>query len=243
MSSALFIPDNSNDLKWLEQFAKELNGWTVQAADSKKLLLQGDLQDKQFHFYIFSKSLNNRTMQEIAELHHRHPHSIIIYYYSYIKHRQFIDLHEAGVQCCIVGENQQKTLIEALEKLWLHHWRRIPESFLPQKGQNLSARGRKILGYIERQDLTQCNIASLARYLEISGSHCRMEFKGNFGTSFREFKKKLFRHYESVLLFEYRLKPNEIYEILNYHHLSGYSRAFKARHGKTWRTTRYVHSQ
>jgi len=220
-----------------------LGGWDIQAADSRPPFLEEVLYENQFHFIVFSKAVNCKTIQDIKELHRQHPHTIIIYYYSYIKHRQFIDLYEAGVECCVIGEDQQSTLVEALNKLWLKHWRRIPDAILSKERERFCVRGKKILSYLESRQLKYCNIASLARHLGISESHCRMEFKNNFGTSFREFKKKLFKHYESVLLFEYKLKPHEIYEILNYHNLSGYSRAFKARHGESWRTTRHVYSQ
>ena len=93
----------------------------------------------------------------------------------------------------------------------------------------------QILAYIEDHELSNCSIKSIADYLELSPSHFRSEFRKNFGLNFRDFKQKLFSHYEQVLLIKKGYKPKEVFKLLNYANLANLSRSFRNRHGDNWR--------
>ena len=220
----------------LEKIGKHLEGWQSLYMGGETLSLtnlSGKLKNKELHFIVYSKSLVLSSIQELINLRSCYPQAIIIYYHPHLRHRQFISLSEVGVNCCIIGDSQQHVLINTLQRFWEDHWKRINNSILPVKRKDLSFREKKILKYIEDNHLRTCNTASLADFLKISESHFRAIFKQNFGITFRDFKQRLFNSYESVLLFEKKLKPNEVCELLSYKNFSGYSRAFKDRHGKS----------
>jgi AraC-like DNA-binding protein len=100
----------------------------------------------------------------------------------------------------------------------------------------LSKKAQQILKFVESRPLRECNTYSLALSLNISESHFRKEFKRHLKINFREFKKRLFAHYETVLLFEKKLKPGDIFKILDYKNISAFSRSFKMRHGDSWQS-------
>ena len=219
----------------LEKIGEQLEGWYTLYLNGQTFSLtnlSGKLKNKELHFVVYSKSLIRSSIQELINIRNTYPQATIIYYYPYLRYRQFISLSEAGVHGCIIGDYQQDILINTLERFWEDHWKRIKNSILPVKRKELSFRERKILKYIEDNHLRTCNTESLADFLNISESYFRAIFKQSFGLSFRDFKKKLFNYYESILLFEKKLKPNKVCDLLNYKNLSGYSRAFKDRHGK-----------
>jgi YesN/AraC family two-component response regulator len=219
----------------LEGIGEQLEGWETYYLNGETSFLadlNGKLADKELHFAVYSRNLIESSIQELRALRKSYPQVIIIYYHPHLRHRQFISLSEAGVNCCIIGESQQAILLNTLQGFWEDHWKRIHTSILPVKRRELSFRERKILGYIEDNHLRSCNTVSLASFLNISESHFRAIFKENFGLTFRNFKKRLFNYYESVLLFEMNLRPNEVCELLSYKNFSGYSRSFKDRHGK-----------
>ena len=219
----------------LERISELLDGWKTLCLNGETFSLanlSGKLENKELHFVVYSKSLIRSSIQELIALRNCYPQVVIIYYHPYLRHRQFIGLSEAGVNHCIIGDCQEQTLIKALEKSWEDHWKRIQNSLLPVNIKDLSFRERKILEYIEDNHLRTCNTVSLANFLNISESHFRAVFKQSFGITFRNFKKKLFNYYESVLLFEKKLRPTDVSKLLNYKNFSGYSRAFKDRHGK-----------
>ena len=236
MSSILVISENWKQTAEISEILDKFNGWSNFFIDPQNFTaseLNEFLKESEFHFLVFAKNLDNQSIQELKSFHQNHPQTKIVYYYSLLKHDQFIKLDETGISCCIVGNHQQLVLQNVLNDLWEKHWKRIPDFLLPAKRDELSARTNRIIKFIENKQLKKCNLISIAEHLNISQNQCRTEFKRNIGIYFRDFKKRLFNHYESVLLFEKKFRPKEVCKLLNYKDLSGYSRAFKERHGKS----------
>lgn len=242
MPKLLFVSDFNEIRNEIRKLSGDLSHWHIQSVTTRidiNRIEEIFLQDGELHFLIFSKSLNPDTLHELQLIKKKMPLLQVLFYSPSLNNRQFARLYEAGITCCIIGENRLENLIQLLEELWERHWKRIPDSILRTNRSDLSARAKKILEYIENKPLRDFNINAIAHYLELSESHFRAEFKNTVGMSFREFKQKLFFHYESVLLFRNKLKPIEIFTTLDYKNLSAFSRSFKARHGLSWRKFKY----
>jgi AraC-like DNA-binding protein len=238
---ALVCNEGQGKTKGLERSLSGLHGWNIYNSLVRGLYPpHSEKENNQFdlHFIIYSKKLSGDTCKELHEIRERMPFSFIIYYYRCLLNREFMLLSELEVNSCIIGIHRKNYLIELLPHLWLKHWKRIPDSIYPAEGSTLAPRAKKILSYIENHSLDLCNLQTLSEYLNLSQSHLRSEFRHNFGINFREFKQRLFNHYESVLLLNNDYKPNIVYKILNYSNLANLSRSFKKRHGDSWRNIR-----
>lgn len=212
--------------------------WDICFANTRQATLRSikeTLEANETPFLVFCKPLNYISLSEIFEIRSNFPLLNIIYYYHSLKNKQFIYLYEAGITTCIIGDNRQQNLVLGLQKLWKNHWKRISPSVFQIAENDLSPRAKRILNFIEIKPLRMCNIKAISSHLNISESHCRAEFKNLLGMNFRQFKRHLFSYYEKILLFKLRLKPNTIFEILDYKNISGYSRSFKKRHGHSYR--------
>jgi len=157
-----------------------------------------------------------------------------ILFKSALKNEEFLELQNAGINQCIIGESKEQILFETLSKMWDSHWKRVPESLIEEAAKPLNSRVLDIIQFIENHSLEKCNVKEIASHVAMSESYFRKEFKKYFNVNFREFKAKLINHYESQLLFENQLKPHYVSAILNYKNISSYSRSFKNRNGSTW---------
>jgi len=237
LSNLLVIHQNNNLIQEQEDVLNQFMDWNIWFMDNNEVTLRDIdlfLKEQDIHFLILSKEFDAETAQEILYLHNHYPLLQIIYYYTQLKSGEFAELAQVGINYCIIGDARQINLIKKLNQLWESHWRRIPDSLRPKEEQHLTARTRQMILYIETKSLRNLSTSELARSLKISESHLRTEFKRFFNLSFREYKQKLFHHYESILLLEKQIKPKQVYEILNYKNISAFSRSFKSRHGKTW---------
>ncbi len=199
-------------------------------------LVERTINEYNVHFLIYAQNLTTHSLQLIRRLKERFPLLTIIFYNSQMKSEEFAQLFLAGVDYCIIGDARQINLINTLEELWENHWKRIPHKFFPADLLPLSKRAAEIVHFIETRPLRFFTSYNIAEFFNYSESHFRAEFKKVFKTSFRVFKQKLLSHYEYRLLFEKKLKPKEIIEILNYKNISAFSRSFKTRHGHSWQT-------
>jgi len=241
LPTALICNEGQEKTKNLERSLTSLYGWHVRSSFFSGFLpsiVDDDKNEYDLHFIIFSKKLSAQTCKELHEVRQQMPFSFIIYYYRCLLNRQFLLLAELEVNSCIIGIHRKNYLRELLPHLWLTHWKRIPESIYPADTYLLSPRARKILSYIENHSLDHFNLHTLAKYLEISESHFRAEFRHSFGINFRDFKQRLINHYESELLLSNDYTPKTVYKLLNYSNLSNMSRSFKKRHGDSWRNMR-----
>jgi AraC-like DNA-binding protein len=187
------------------------------------------------HYIIYTIQLNPESIKDLQIIIGNHPQTYTIYYNSSLINQQFRRLADIGVNSCIVGVERKKYLKEYLSKIWLKHWKRIPGKLFAETADTNTARAKKIIKYLENRPVAECTPNKISAYLNISSSHFRTEFKSKFGINFREFKQRLFNHYESELLLSKKYKPNDICKILKYKHIANYSRSFRKRHGECWR--------
>jgi len=237
MSAIVICYEHKKELNDITTAIDKSNDWNLyyfDAADKNINTIERQIIEKEAHFLICSKIFSDEIAQGLHQLYVKNPLLTIIYFYSVLKEREFIELHRAGIRYCFVGEARRSNLKTALKELSLHHWKKIPENIYDTDYSNLPPRSKRILRFIENTPIKYCNTAYLSDYLNISQSHFRKEFKNYFGSPFREFKQELILHYEDILLFEKKLKPRHIYSILDYKNLSAFSRSFKSRHGKSW---------
>lgn len=237
MSNLLVIHQNNNLIQEQEDVLNQLINWNIWFMDNNEVTVRDIdllLKKQDIHFLIFSLEFDAEAAQNLLYLHNNHPLLQIIYYYTQLKSNEFTELAQVGIDYCIIGDTRQIHLIKKLKQLWNGHWRRIPGSLLPTEERNYTARLHQIIRFLETKPLRYLCTSELAKSLKISESHLRIEFKRFFNISFREYKQKLFQHYESILLLEKQIKPKQVYEVLNYKNISAFSRSFKSRHGKTW---------
>jgi AraC-like DNA-binding protein len=238
---ALICNEGQGKTKGLERSLSDLYGWNVYSSLVRGLIPSSKEENhNQFdlHFVIYAKKLNGDTCRELHEIRQNLPFSFIIYYYRCLLDKEFKLLTELEVNSCIIGIHRKNYLQELMPHLWHKHWKRIPDSIYPAEGSALAPRAKKILSYIEDHSLDQFNLQALSEHLHISQSHFRSEFRQNFGINFREFKQRLFNHYESILLLNKDYKPTIVYKLLNYSNLANLSRSFRKRHGDSWRNIR-----
>ena len=215
-----------------------LTGWSAYnlVEVNGKLRSKNEIDNSiDFHFFIYSKELSADSAREIKDLREQMPFVFIVYYYSSLIDAQFMELASLKVDSCIIGVYRKSYLRELIPRLWQSHWKRIPESIYAAETSKLNERSQKILSYIEDHELSNCSIKSIADFLGLSPSHFRSEFRKNLGLNFRDFKQKLFSHYEEVLLIKKGYKPKEVFKLLNYANLANLSRSFRKRHGDNWR--------
>jgi AraC-like DNA-binding protein len=215
----------------------ELPNWEfyiLQTVTESREQIERHIREKEIHFLVYESELTPAAATILSKFQHQYPFLSIIYYNSLLRDGEFNELHQAGISHCIIGESKEKNLIETLHRLWATHWKRIPNNIFESASKPLSGRAIHILRTIENKPLRECNTCSLAQSLDISESHFRKEFKRYFRINFREFKKRLLSHYESILLFDKKLKPGDVFSILDYKNISAFSRSFKMRHGYSW---------
>lgn len=236
--SSLLVLQNTHSLAneesdLLDQLARWeihfLNDHQLSAGQITRLIKTNEIL-----FLLFSREWQTESRALMAELRRAHPLMAIIYYYPQLRSGEFAELYNAGFEYCIVGDSRQINLIKTLNQLWETHWRRIPQQMLSQRDEYNPKRMKQILNFIEKKPIKMINAKNIAEALHISEGQFRAEFKKYFTRSFREFKQDLLRHYETILLFDKKLKPKDIFEDLDYKNISAFSRSFKSRHGRSW---------
>jgi len=238
MPSALLCFDEGENIRALKNSLSGLSGWDIlpynlQTVDVNNIHINyGHIE---LHYLIYTIQISPRAISDLQLIRQNNPLTHIIYYNSLLVNQQFFKLSELGVNSCIVGIDRQKNLKESLTQLWSNHWKRIPEKIYSNSNKEISFRANKIIKYLENSPVSNCTTIKIAEHLNISKSHFRAEFKSNFGINFREFKQRLFNHYETQLRLLNKYKLSEIFKILNYKHKANYSRSFKTRHGESWR--------
>jgi len=237
MSAIVVCYERQNELNDINKAIDPASEWNPHYinADPKNIRkIENQILENEAYFLICSKNFSDEIAHHLHELYTRNPLLTIIYFYSVLKEREFVELHKAGIKYCFVGETRKSNLKAALTKLSRGHWKKIPTSLYPVDYIDLVPRAKKTLKFIENTPLKYCNTETIAHFLNISQSHFRKEFKKYFDRPFRNFKQELIQHYENILLFEKKLRPHHIYSILDYKNLSAFSRSFKARHGVNW---------
>ena len=110
-------------------------------------------------------------------------------------------------------------------------WKKIPIRDFGIDYNQLSPRMKRVVTYIETNDLKYCNAVRIAGFLDISPGYFSQEFKREFKVSFRSFMQKLIDHYEYIIMNKLDLTAKSASQILGYSELSSFSRSFKKRKG------------
>lgn len=242
MANLLVVHNGSSGVSSQKEVLDQLTGWNVQYLHTSHRTSQSIIEfirENEIYFLIISKEMSVSIADELINIRRSLPLLSIIYYDSQLKDQEFSRLYLGGVDYCFIGDARQLNLLKKLRELWQNHWRRIPKEMLKISDSHLD----KWIAYIETCPLQLLTTNELAKHLDMSESHFRIEFKKNFGLNFREFKQGLFYHFESFLLFEKQLKPREVFNILGYTNLSAFSRSFKTRHGFSWQQIMREESQ
>jgi len=237
LSNLLVIHNQQSSILGISDTLEQLPSWDIHYLHLDTIdnaSIHDKILNYTIHFVIIVKEISNQTLNLAKSIRDQNPLISIIYYNSQIKDEEFAQLYLSGVNYCFVGDSRQLNLLKTLQKLWLNHWRRIPQDLLINTDILLSKRSKKTIELMETQAIKKLSSNQLSKCLNISESHFRLEFKNQFNQNFRNFKQQLLFHYESILLFEKKLKPREIFDILNYKNLSAFSRSFKSRHGRSW---------
>lgn len=201
--------------------------WTVHFCNTDTNRFLKSLKSKEIHFIITS-NIDEFVFDRIKSHFFLSP---LIYYAPKLDSATLNFLYKKGIKHCVVGDGRQVHLINLLKKLWDHHWKRIPDHF---KAINNSPFANNVFTFIEEQPLKFFNINYMSRHFQLTEYQFREIFKKTFNTNFRAFKQTILDHYETVLLFEKKLTPGQIYPMLNYRNLSAFSRSFRLRHGTSW---------
>jgi len=238
MPTALICYSQGENIRELINSLSSLDDWDIfphnlHTNDVKNIAFE--FRHIDLHYLIYTGQLNPESILDLRIILENNPWTHIIYYHPVLMNQQFRRLAEIGVNSCIIGVERKKYLKKTLENLWLKHWKRIPEGIYNGSKSLRTARAKKIISFLENKPITECTSLKIANHLKISQSYLRAEFKAYFGMNFREFKQKLFIHYESELLLEQNYKPSEVCKILNYKYIANYSRSYRMRHGNSWR--------
>ena len=237
MSNLLVIHNQPSSELGINDILERFPSWNIHylhLSEDKSRAVHSKILQYNIQFIIIVKVISEEILTITKTIRSSNPLISIIYYNSQIKNEEFAQLYLSGVNYCFIGDGRQLNLLKTLQQLWQNHWRRIPQGLLKITESELSDRAKKTLYLMETQPVKNLSSNQLAKLLDISESHFRLEFKNQFNQNFRDFKQQLLFHYESILLFEKKLKPREIFTLLNYKNLSAFSRSFKSRHGKSW---------
>ena len=133
----------------------------------------------------------------------------------------------------VVGEERMRHLAQVVEILLKNHWRRIPYEKMGIDYNKLSPRMKKVMEFIETNELQKCDIFHIARYLKITPGYFSQLFKTETGQTFRGFMQKVLNYYENLLFLDWKMDVKSVSRLLGYSELSSYSRSFKNRKGKS----------
>ena len=237
MSNLLVLHQPDNHFTYQKRPSAQLLNWKIYYREITQVSsdeIENIIKNEEIFFLVFSKKFDHGLKQVISEIKQKFPLLKTFYYFPQLENGKFSELARVGIDYWIIGDTEQLNLFNMLENLWHSHWKRVPDNLIPNHPNVQTERTEHIRNLIETKPIWSLTTHYLAGELNISESYFRTEFKKYFGRPFREFKQKLFHHYETVLLLKLKIKPKEIYEILNYNNVSAFSRSFKLRHGKTW---------
>ncbi len=241
MSNLLMIVNSNDPFEEEIDFSSQLEDWNISLVHDSalsKIELKQYIQQEEIYFLLFSRKWESDYLEQIHKICDDNPLLHTIYYSAQLKDLEFAEMYLAGIDFCIIGDARQINLIRTLKRLWNKHWRRVPDYLIATAVEQNALLLDMTLNFIEKKPIKMFNVRTLSEHLKISENQFRIEFKQQFGKSFRSFKQELFQHYEDILLFDKKLKPKEVYRYLNYKNLSAFSRSFKMRHGRSWQDCR-----
>jgi AraC-like DNA-binding protein len=168
---------------------------------------------------------------KVTSLYLNFPQLYFVYYYPSLQSSALEIAELDNFSHIIIGEKRELHLERILKDLVKNFWKKIPYQKLGFSYNQLSARIKMVMNYVEAQDLKNCATAKIARQLEISQGYLSQEFKRETGLSFRDFMQKLLGHYERIIFSQLKLPAKTAAQLLGYSELSSFSRSFKKRKG------------
>ena len=174
---------------------------------------------------------NSENISPLIKLYNRYPQVYFIYYYPALNINNFQQSDFIYFSHIVVGMNREKNLNSILINLTNNYWKKIPYENLGVMFDDLSPRLKKVMNYIETNDLKKCSIAKISDYLNISQGYFSQEFKRETTLTFRDFMQNLLAHYEQIIFERLDLSAKTASQILGYSELSSFSRSFKKRKG------------
>lgn len=182
-------------------------------------------------FLILIAEGKNLPPGALHTIHENFPQIYLVYYSPFLKlnasgYSDFIQFNHI-----IAGDNREESLSLILLDLIKNSWKKIPYEKMGFSYETLSTRMKKVMNFVESQDLKDCLTAKIARELEISQGYLSQEFKKETGLSFRLFMQKLMDHYERIIFEHLKLSAKAASKLLGYSELSSFSRSFKKRKG------------
>jgi len=164
-------------------------------------------------------------------LQEKFPHVYFIYYYPTFNVDNFHYNNFGHFTNLVVGDKRINHLRDIFIQLTKNFWKKIPLQEFGIEYSRLSPRMKRVINYIETNELKYCNAIRIAEFLEISPGYFSQEFKREFEISFRKFMQKLIDHYEYIIMNRLDLSAKSASQILGYSELSSFSRSFKKRKG------------
>ncbi len=191
-----------------------------------------DFSQSYFNFlFILISDIDTDVLDRLETAHKMVPNLSAVYYNRSLTLSNLDKVPDKPTLNFIVGESREKNFFELLNDLKAHYWRRIPYKKFDIDFEILSPRLKKTMQFIESEPISDCNIITLATYLDISPGYFSQEFKRETGQSFRSFMQRVLHYYEEIILSEVNLPAKNISQLLGYSELSSFSRSFKKRNG------------
>lgn len=181
--------------------------------------------------FILITEINKDILDMIHYVQNNIPDLSIIFYNHSLVLSNLEALSDTPRMNLIIGANRKVILHDQVRNLKENYWRKIPYEQLQIPFDKLSSRLQKAFRFIESSDISDCNINTIANYLDISPGYFSQEFKRETGQSFRQFMQQLLNYYENIILKRVNLSTKSISKLLGYSELSSFSRSFKNRKG------------
>lgn len=183
------------------------------------------------HLFVIVSELDSEVFKYISKYNGGITGPVVLFYNHSINYDELPEVNSGSKVKMIIGDNRKTNLKNQIIQLQAKFWRRIPYSKLGINIKQLSSRMKQVMQYIETEPIRDCNINSIATYLNISPGYFSQEFKRETKISFRNFMQVVISHYENIIFSQVNLPTKNISKILGYSELSSFSRSFKNRNG------------
>lgn len=183
------------------------------------------------YLFVILSDLEQEVLNRIMEVQLKVPGLSTVFYNHSLNYVEYPFITGSSNIKMIIGENRESNLAKLLKNIKNNFWRRIPYNKMGIKYNDLSARMKDVIQYIETAPISECNINAISSHLNISSGYFSQEFKREIKRSFRTFMQDVIDYYENVIFSQVNLPAKNISRLLGYSELSSFSRSFKKRKG------------
>lgn len=231
--SNVYMGDETSVLEYSDVADVQTNTWNITEGEKKRLfseIAQGNVETaKSFVAEIFAACTDLENMRYVAM-------ELLVGCFQYMGH-----------ESAVFHTNMEKNTLlpDTIEKMYSCHTRKdLLEtlkkalSFMAdkRKGEQINRKQRtaqNILDYIELHYAEDISLDMLSDYFKISKTYITRLLKNNAGKSFLEILLDIRMTKAEQLIDENRFKVYEVAEMVGYHDLSYFIRAFKKKYGVT----------